>query len=181
MTSDAKSAKPAKSRNSTSRYSEYFNKNVLTGSSSINLVAVKGDIDGAYDVLKMMAVPLVSNGFKDKFFARGDLFDQIMDGQGSAILRLELPQEIDKIVLMKIGKLNSTIPNGAVAYNSEPARTVSRDIFISILSRKSGAILKSGKIIAKGIGYSDEATHESYLEDLKEELQQFQAFFDYQG
>jgi hypothetical protein len=170
---------PSKSKPSISKSNDYFNHNILNGTSSINLVAIKGDVEGAYDILKILSVPLVANGFKDKFYARGDVFDQVIDGRGGAILELELPPEIDKIVFMKIGRLNAETLNAAVVYNNEAARSISREIFISILSRKSGAIIKSNKITVRGAGYSDKATQEAYLEDLKDELQQFHTFFDY--
>jgi hypothetical protein len=160
---------PGSASNSTSTSqagrSHYINGAALSGHKTTTPVAIKGSADVSSVVLDALAVPLQRGVFTRAFFSDG-VFDRALNGEGNGIALLNLPKEINKVVLLQVGESQRTsIPDAPGAIK------VRRHVAITVMEAQSGAVIKAAKFVAEGSGFDEEFVDRSLKEDLAAKLE----------
>lgn len=145
-------------------YKRYVNENVLLGGSPINAVAIKGNVDAARDVISAMGAKLQQGVFSPAF-VRDGIFDRALQGDSDAIARLQLPSQIQRIVLVQVSE-----PQRSTMRDFQNATKISKTVHIIIVEARTGVVIGSSRFIAEGMGFGEQYIQESLMEDLSRKL-----------
>jgi hypothetical protein len=145
-------------------YKQYVNEHVLLGGSPINAVAIKGNVDAARDVIGAMGAKLQQGVFSTAFVREG-IFDRALQGDSDAIARLQLPPQIQKIILVQVSE-----PQRRTMRDFQNATKISETVHIVIVEARTGAVIGSSRFVAEGMGFGEQYVQEALMEDLSRKL-----------
>lgn len=145
--------------------SHYLNGAVLSDRKTVTPVAIMGGADASRIVLDVLAVPLQQGLFTRAFFSDG-VFERALNGEGKGIAMLNLPKEIDKVVLLQVGESQRTS-----IHDGQGAIKVKRHVAITVMEAQSGAVIKAAKFVAEGAGFDEEFVDRALKEDLAAKLE----------
>jgi hypothetical protein len=132
----------------------------------VAIKAASGDDAATFDLLAALDVPLHKGFFQPSFYKEG-LFDRLLSGEVSDLRRLNLPERVERILLVRLGEPKRHSPQ-----DSEEATQLSMAVTVTAFDVRARSVLKTLRFDAAGVAFDNEQMlHESLREDIARNLQ----------